>query len=308
MKKSVKVICIIAAVCIALGVCIALSTSVKIGFDFEKLNTETLESKTYTVDEEFQNIDVQTNALNVYFITAEDAQCKVVCTQTKRNMCEISVENDTLTVTQTDTRLWYEHFGIFWNVSDEAEMKITVYLPQQTYRALRVRSQSGNISVSSQFTFDTAEMETASGDIQFAGSVKETLTANSNSGALDLNNLTVRDITAKTASGNITLDSVKTENALRLESNSGIVQLVQTGADMLFCETASGDIQFQDSDADTLKLHSNSGCVNGSLLSSKKFEISTNSGSVDVPPSDNNGGLCAVTTTSGDVTFRISEP
>lgn len=73
-------------------------------------------------------------------------------------------------------------------------------------------------------------------------------------------------------------------------------------------ETASGDIQLQDFDADMLKLHSNSGCVSGSLLSSKKFEISTNSGSVDVPPSDNNGGLCAVTTTSGDVTFRISEP
>ncbi len=346
MKKSVKITCLVAVFCIVLGLIIVLGTSLKIGFDYNQLNTGTLETKTYTVEQPFQNIEIQSRWSNVYFAVAQDAQCEVVCTETERKTCAVSVENGTLTVSQKDTRRWYEYFGIFWGPSDVSEMKITVYLPQQSYQSLRVQSQSGDISVGTEFAFQTADVKTTSGNIKLSSSVKEKLAATSNSGNitvenanadtlwaestsgnltlnaiqvqgsmdlksnsgnLKLGNVTAQNFMAKTTSGNMTLSTVQAKDKLNLEANSGIVRLENVFAQEFVCATTSGDVWLRDSDAHMLTITSNSGCVKGSLCTAKRFEISTNSGDVDVPYSDSGADLCTVTTTSGDVSLRVSD-
>lgn len=347
MKKGVKITCLVAVSCIVLGLLIILGTSFKIGFDYNQLNTGTLETNTYTVEQPFQNIDIQSRWSNVYFAVAQNAQCEVVCTETERKQCVVSVENGTLTVSQKDTRRWYECFGIFWGPSDVSEMKITVYLPQESYQSLRVHSQSGDVSVGTEFAFQTAELQTTSGNIQFLGSVKEQLAANSNSGNitvenvnvdmlqaettsgnlilnaiqvqngidlkatsgnLKMGNVTAQNLTAETTSGNITLNTVQAKDKLDLEASSGTVRLENAVSQELVCATTSGDVRFQDSDAHSITVSSTSGCVEGNLRTAKNFEISTTSGDMDVPYSDSGADLCQVTTTSGDVSLRISEP
>ncbi len=343
MKKSVKITCMVAVSCIVLGIFTVLGVSLKIGFDYKQLNTVTIETKTYAVENSFQNIDIESIWSNVYFDTAEDGQCRVECTETARQTCAVSVENNTLTVKQKDARLWYENFGLFWGASDETEMKITVYLPNRDYQTLRIDSQSGRAFVGEAFTFDTADISTLSGNIQFLGSAKEKLTVhsnsglirvekvnvkvleaqnmsgniifstvhaqenitlNSNSGIMNLEDVQAQTFTARTMSGNILLHTMRVQANMALNSNSGIMNLEDVQAQTFTAETMSGNVLLKDFDADKMEVRTGSGYVRGNLLSPKKFDVSTSSGRVDVPYGDSNAGVCTVTTISGDVSLR----
>lgn len=326
MKKSVKITCIIAASCIVLGLLILLGVSVKFGFDYRNLNTTTAEVKTYAVEQAFENIDIHSLSNNVELSVADGEQCKVVCTETARTACTASVENGTLTVTQKDTRRWYEHFGMYWASSDMPEMKIEVFLPRQEYQDLSVTTQSGDIWVGEPFIFETADLSTTSGNIDFFSAVNNislhstsgnitcqkismatSIEAETTSGNVDLGKISTVDLSARTTSGNLNLFEIYATGDVVLESTSGISQLEKVTAKSFTITTTSGDVWLRDSDADTLHIQSNSGCVKGNLLSKKNFEVSTTSGEVDVPhPSryDENTGICTVTTTSGDITLH----
>lgn len=323
MKKSVKITCIVAASCIVLGLLILLGVSVKFGFDYRNLNTETAEVKTYAVEQAFENIDIHSLSNNVEFSVADGEQCKVVCTETARTACTVSVENGTLTVTQKDTRRWYEHFGMYWAFDDTREMKIEIFLPSQEYCDLSVSTQSGNIWVDEPFLFETADLSASSGEIYF-GTYAERLTVystsgdiacacvgntaslkvESNSGDIELGRIAVADFSVKTTSGNIDLYEMYVDGNADLESNSGKLHLEIFAARSLTVATTSGDVEFVDSDADELDIRSNSGCITGDLRTAKNFEVSTTSGEVDVSYSKDSAGKCYVETTSGDISLH----
>lgn len=323
MKKSVKITCIVAASCIVLGLLILLGVSVKFGFDYRNLNTTTAEVKTYAVEQAFENIDIHSLSNNVEFSVADGEQCKVVCTETARTACTVSVENGTLTVTQKDTRRWYEHFGMYWASSDMPEMKIEVFLPRQEYQDLSVTTQSGDIWVGEPFIFENADLSTTSGNIDFFSAVNNmslhstsgnitcqkismatSIEAETTSGNVDLGKISTVDLSARTTSGNLNLFEIYATGDVVLESTSGISQLEKVTAKSFTITTTSGDVWLRDSDADTLHIQSNSGCVKGNLLSKKNFEVSTTSGEVDVPYSRDDAGRCSVKTTSGDISLR----
>lgn len=325
MKNRVKITCTVAVSCILLGLLIVLGASLKIGFDYKSLNTVTLETKTYTAEEPFQNIDIESIWSNVYFAFAEDGQCRVECTETARQTCAVSVENGTLTVTQKDTRRWYEHFGMYWAFDDTHEMKIEVFLPLQEYRDLSVTTQSGNIKIGKgePFLFKTADLSTSSGEIYFESVAERlavsstsgdivcvrcgniaSLKAESNSGDIELSRVSVTELSVKTTSGNIGIYEIYVDGNADSESNSGNVTLIDTEAKGLVIATTSGNIKLTDTDADELDIESNSGTVTGNLLSEKNFAVSTTSGEVDVPYSRGDAGRCTVKTTSGDITLQ----
>lgn len=323
MKKSIKITCIAAASCIVLGLLILLGVSIKFGFDYRNLNTTTAEVKTYAVEQAFENIDIHSLSNNMKFSAADGEQCKVVCTETARTACTVSVENGTLTVTQKDTRRWYEHFGMYWAPDDVSEMKIEVFLPLQEYRDLSVTTQSGDIWVGEPFIFETADLSTTSGNISFGSAVNDislhstsgnitcqkismatSVKAETTSGNVDLSKISTVELSASTTSGNLNLFEIYATGDAVLESTSGVSQLEKVTAKSFTITTTSGDVWFKDSDANTLDIQSNSGCVKGNLLSKKNFEVSTTSGEVDVPYSRDDAGKCIVKTTSGDISLH----
>jgi len=324
MKKSVKITCIVAASCIALGLLILLGVSVKFGFDYKNLNTTTAEVKTYAVEQAFENIDIHSLSNNVELSAADGEQCKVVCTETARTACAVSVENGTLTVTQKDPRRWYEHFGIYWAFDDTHEMKIQVFLPAaQEYRDLTVSTQSGDIFVGEPFGFETADLSTTSGNMDFGSAVNNlslhstsgnitcqkismatSIQAETTSGNVDLSKISTVDLSVSTTSGNLNLFEIYATGDVVLESTSGISQLEKVTAKSFTITTTSGDIKLTYADAEELDIESNSGKVTGNLLSEKNFAVSTTSGEVDVPYSRGDAGRCTVKTTSGDITLQ----
>ena len=90
---------------------------------------------------------------------------------------------------------------------------------------------------------------------------------------------------ATTSTGEIELDDVVLTGEMNLKTSSGDVELNRCDANTMIITTASGDVE-------------------GTLLTDKIFYVATNSGDVIVPKSTQ-GGMCEVTTSSGDVELEL---
>lgn len=305
MKPSKKIALIVAVGCILLGVLLVAVSRPQGGFPQLEMSTMTFETKTHTISESFQHINIQETEADVRILPAQDGQCKVVCYDSEKLVHTVSVADNTLTVKRTDSRQWHERIGIFWD--DWDDVTVTLYLPEQAYASLVLQTVSGDVSVPAGFTFAEAKLLTTSGDVTFAGTVSEQLLVKSTSGEIKVGNLAGSTVQIITTSGDIDLSNL-TADALTLKSTSGEIELsaVQVSGKAAL-ETTSGDIEFDHTDAGSLRIQTVSGEVEGTLLSGKNFVTRTTSGDVRMPPSDSTAGTCEVTTTSGDIWLRVLE-
>jgi cytoskeletal protein RodZ len=67
----------------------------------------------------------------------------------------------------------------------------------------------------------------------------------------------------------------------------------------------TGDVTFEGSDAASIKVETSSGDVTGTLLSDKIFRYKANTGRVELPQTTT-GGVCDITTDTGDIIIRIA--
>ena len=93
-----------------------------------------------------------------------------------------------------------------------------------------------------------------------------------------------------------------------ISSASGDVEIDRGSASAASIRTASGDVRLDELETDpTLTVQTASGDVELELLSDRFYDIKTNSGSVYAPQSTRDGGMCRITTTSGDVRITVTE-
>lgn len=317
MRKAKKIALIIALACVAAGTAISLGALTAIGFDVSRLNTMKFENNTYQVEESFSNIRIEGAECDVRLLPSRSGACTVVCSEAKNIYHTVAVDSDTLKITRTDNRKWFECMGIYWG-----EMSVTVYLPERVYGDLFIRSVSGDITVPDDFTFSRAEVHSTSGEIDYAAATDHRLTLKTTSGDLTVSGLTAGALDMCSTSGEVTIRSAEIRGDLAVETVSGEIELervnVQTmsarstsgeveltgviAAGRLEIETVSGEIGLEHSDAETLWIKSTSGDVSGSLLSEKRFTTHTTSGTVNVPNTPSpNAGTCEITTTSGNI-------
>lgn len=280
MKITKKNIMIIAVVLIVAGIFLSFGALASMDFDFNKLNTLSFVTNTYSVDEEFTNISVEGAECDIRLLPSEDASCRVVCNESDRISHSVTVKDNTLTIDRTDNRKWWERIGIYLG-----KMEIAVYLPQTEYEALYALSLSGTIDISEDFSFAEAEIYNTSGDVEFLASVKNDLKIKTVSGEVYVADTSPKSLNVQSTSGEVTITSVKVQSVLK-------------------AKTVSGDINLRSCDADSLLLKSTSGEISGTLCTKKKFITDTVSGDVDVPKSKS-GGKCEIETTSGDIEFTI---
>lgn len=320
MKNTKKAI-MAAVILVAAGLAIAFGGMAAMNFDFNKMNTLHFTTNTYSVDESFTNISIETAECDIRLLPSEDDSCKVVCEESKEIFHTVSVKNNTLTIDRTDARKWYKRIvGIYWG-----DMTITVYLPQTAYASLSVLNVSGNTAIPEDFTFTDAKIRSTSGNIDFLAPVEKDLSlktvsgnlhaegtnpksldAQSTSGDIDYaDSIVSDDMTIDTVSGKIRCSNVSASGDINMETTSGKVTLSGvTAAKAIQIETVSGNIELKSCDADTLWLKSTSGKVSGTLLTKKKFLTDTTSGRINVPQSSS-GGKCEIKTTSGNIQFEI---
>ena len=293
-----------------------------------KNNISNFVTNTHKVNEEFHNFNIDIETADLTFTKATDGKSQVVCEEKEKVQHEVAVVNDTLTIKTKDERAWYEKYT-FFNFNFRS-MKVTVYLPETTYEALKVTLSTGDVVVNKDFTFASVDVTASTGKVTMGCKVNETFKVHTSTGDINLNGTNcknldvsastgdisvkdvevVEDIATKTSTGKQTFENVKGHN-LTANASTGNIKLVNTVVnEKMEIKTSTGDVRFDNSDAKTIKVEADTGSVKGTLKTSKIFSAKSNTGSVKVPPMeewDNEGGTCEITTHTGAIDISIAK-
>jgi DUF4097 and DUF4098 domain-containing protein YvlB len=274
---------------------------------------------TYELKEDFNKIDIDLDTSDLEFKVTTDGTKKVVCNETNKQTHSVEVVNNELTIKQHEKRQWFERI-FSWGF----KMKVTVYMPSMAFEKLEIKSSTGDIIVPEDYSFDNSNINVSTGNIKFSADVVEYANFESSTGNMNLSEMSPKALKAKASTGNITLNKVEAEETVNVEASTGDIHFIEvtskdldvktsTGgitftssviANHINAKASTGNVRFEDSDANTLSIKTSTGDVKGTLLTSKIFSVRTDTGKIKVPTSTV-GGLCEITTNTGDIEISI---
>jgi len=315
---------IIGLVIFALGAALFFGAWASLGFGAVELSNVEYEKRSREIDWDFHSLHISESTDDVHIEPAYDGVCRIEYVDSNRHYHKISVENGCLEISRekkAQEGSWFDNITLS---TDFEENLLVIYLPEAEYKELTVHTASADVYAGMGFSFERAEIHTASGDVDIGSVVSGKLSVNTASGDIRAGGQALREMELNTSSGSISLGDASVGAELSLDSTSGDIELsyVNCGeleADSasgrielrdviasrsLDIETTSGDIRLERCDAASLELESTSGYISGTLLSGKDFDVSTNSGDIDLP-SGSRGGKCRISTTSGDIRLSI---
>lgn len=317
MSKATKIWLIVAAVMIACGLILFGAALVTQGLDFDFLQGEPYELHTHPIAEPFESISIDVDTTDITFAVSEDG-CRIECLASRKLTHTASVREGTLYLQLEDDRQWYDYISFF-----SRSPKMTVFLPQGEYDRLTADTDTGDLTIPADFTFqtisiegDTAditclapamqslELEVDTGDVLLKGQKAGEVGISSSTGDITLADSQVGRLELETDTGWIRLENV-TCTSLEGESETGdqYLQAVTATAELKLCSN-TGDIRLNGCDAASLQITTSTGDVTGTLLTEKVFLTKTATGDVSVPQTVS-GGRCEITTSTGDITIRL---
>ena len=319
MKKSTKISLIVASGLVGVGIIIFTAAMFVCGWNFSKLSTTSYVDNTYEINETFDKIFIDTDMTDITFELSDNNTCSVICHEAENAKHSASVQNGALTVKTVDERKWYEHIGINLDMP-----KMTVYLPNNKYTSLFVETDVGNVFIPSDFSFGELEIKGDTAYVDCYSSVLGAMNIRTDAGDIKITKASADNITLSTSTGNVTLTSLEVKNDMEIVTDTGIIGfsdvscsklgvtsdtgevsfLSGCNAGTLSLETDTGNILFEGFDAEEIVVKTDTGDVRGSFLTDKVFITKTDCGEVDVPESIN-GGMCKVTTDSGDIILSV---
>ena len=278
--------------------------------------------RTYTAESSICGVAADCGSADFILLPSENNTCRVECAENETVHYVVTTENSVLHIRRADSRTVFSFFKFYRALRSEP---VRVYLPQDAYKSLEVKVTSGDIAVPAGYTFDTASLHSASGDIACCAECGA-LSGQAASGDITLKDTSCGTLALGTASGAVTLLNIKNESggsietasgkvslenaecaALHINTASGGVDLTHTvSADVMEIGTASGSIHFENCDAASLSLDSMSGSMVGTLNTGKAFRAQSRSSKVDVP-FDTGEGTCKVSTLSGSIRIKIAK-
>ena len=321
MSRSTKIWLIVAAALVASGIIMFGVIMAMLKWDFLKLSTANYESNSYEIDEDFNNISIKTDTADIAFLPSEDGKCKVVCHENEKEKHEVTVQNDTLAINNTNNKKWYDHIHIGINFETT---KITVYLPESEYGSLNIKESTGAVEISKIFKFKSIDIIASTGDIKSSASVSDILKIKTSTGKINVSGISAGSIDLSVTTGNIEASDIKCEGDVKIKVSTGRTKLTNveckniisngdTGdiilnnvisSEKISIKRDTGDVSFNGCDAKELCVENDTGDVKGSLLTEKVFIVQTDTGKKDVPKTTS-GGVCEITTDTGDIIIRI---
>lgn len=278
------------------------------------INNLKYENHEYEISEAFDSISIDVKGSDVKLIPSTDGQCRVVCFENNNYKHSVNVENDTLVVTSI-------HKKVFFGYKNTV---VTVYLPEKEYNSVDVVTTSGDIDVKN-LSAKNINCNVDTGDLELENVVCATLSSTGDTGDVDLenvvtaNNLTIKrdtgeieisllscggDAIVEVDTGDISIDLITCKN-LSIKSDTGEVEVDNAKIDNKFTSVIdTGDLNFTKMDVNEAEITSDTGEVKGSFTSDKIFIVRTSTGKVDVPETTS-GGVCKITTHTGDIIIKI---
>lgn len=321
MDTTIKVWLIVGAVLVILGALIFVAVMSINHWDFSKLCTAKYMTNTHGIQEAFTDIVVNTDTSDILFGISDDNTCQVVCREQEKLTHSVCVVDGVLTIELVDQRKWYEHIGI--NLGNS---QITVYLPRNDYGALTVNASTADVALPRELGFENVEIALSTGDISSFAAVSQAAKFKASTGRIWVESIAPETLDISVTTGSITVTDAACRYDVNLSVTTGKVQLTdmtcrnlcstgRTGDLTLNNVTASGsfnlkyttgDIGFTKCDASEIICKTTTGDVTGTLLTDKVFTTQTSTGHVNVPQTST-GGLCKITTGTGDIRITIEE-
>lgn len=326
---------IIGVILISLGAILILGVAIMNDFN---LGGGKYETNTYTITEDVGSIVINSSTADITVLQSEDGECRVVCFEKKNLKHAVGCEGGELKIDLFDSRRWYEHISF-----GTKQTKITVYLPKVQYDSLKIKESTGDIHISKGLSFASADLSLSTGDVECYASATDTLSVKTSTGDIKCEDISVGRLKLTATTGDITVGGVEAESIdasvstgrvtvteasvlgdvsvkvstgrARLESvrckslysvgSTGSLTLVDViGSEEFSIKRSTGDVSFDGCDAGRITISTDTGDVRGSLLSEKIFDVDTDTGSKSLP-NTSSGGVCKITTDTGDVRITI---
>lgn len=319
MKKRTIIALIVAAVLILAGLLLAAAGIAAAGFDPDSLNRVHTEERTYVVDEPFDSIRLTATVSDVSFVKTR-GDIRVVCTETEQLSYAVMAENGVLKIEAVELRDWWDYIGFF----DWAELKITVYLPEDAYAQLSVQTDTGDVSIPDSFTFSSAEILSDTGDIDSAAKISMDLALCTDTGDIELRGCAPENLSVLTDTGDVALEDISTVGNIQVTTATGEIDMTRVRGKSISLESSTGDQELQDvlaenalnilsstgevsllgCDATQIRIDTNTGDISGVLLTPKEFFAYTDTGDVRIAShSGTPSGQCYVNSSTGDINF-----
>ncbi len=133
---------LIGVILCVIGAVIIVKTLFQAGFDAENFNTAEYVMNACDVEEAFTNLSIRGDIENVILVASGDEKCHVIFREEERAPHQARVEKDTLTITVTDDRRWYEKIG-FWTEGPT----VTIALPKAEYGEIKIENNTGDVRI-----------------------------------------------------------------------------------------------------------------------------------------------------------------
>lgn len=291
-----------------------------------------------TITGEFTDIHIDINWADLELLPSPDGTCYYKAATYDNMFCSHRVENGTLKIRQDDNRKWHQHIGIYWE-----KTSLQVYLPEDVYGQLTIQSDTSDVTIPADFTFENVTITTDTGDLTITCQVTQQLNMTSTTGDMTVRGVAPQSVTAAATTGDVYMQDI-TCNDLSVSTSTGFCRIlradvtkslsassttgdkyladVQCGTLKLEATTGdselrnvvvtgdarlesdTGDWELEGFDAANISIETSTGDVEGTLLSEKSFFTDTHTGDVEVPRTDS-GGKCEITTDTGDIEIEI---
>ena len=257
------------------------------------------ETNIHEINEVFNNISIQTDTADIYFVMSNDGMCRVVCYEEAKERHSVEVQNGILTINALNDKKWYDYIGV--NIDSP---KITIYLPEAEYSSLVIEESTGDIEISKNFEFKNIDISLSTGDVKCYASAEETIKIVAGTGNIYIESISASSIDLTVSTGRVTVSDIVCKNLTSTGSTGDISLKNVVSTEKISIERGTGDITLEGSDAAELFISTDTGDIKGSLLTDKVFITKTDTGRINVPGSTT-GGRCEITTDTGDIKISI---
>ena len=229
---------IIALILIVVGAGLFAVAMAANGWDFTKLSTRPYVTKTHTVTEPFTDLSINASTAKVVFLPSSDGTVRVTCFDDEHVTYAVEVDDGTLKIDPVHKkRSWLDRIAITLQSA-----KITIELPLNTYGALTVKENTGDIEIPADFAFENIDITTGTGDISVAASVYGSLKLHTSTGDIRVEGGTPTSMDLSVSTGKINVTDVACGGDLLLKVSTGKSLLTNLTCKSLTTQGNTGDI------------------------------------------------------------------
>ncbi|GEM_PF-6065777 len=203
------------------------------------LSGEEGEKLEMTVSDPFDAVKIFVCSADVRIGRSEDDRTHVVNYGGKEDDFEISVQDGTLFIRQSEKKAW----SIFCRKYSMQSGDLGLFLPEKAYRLLEVKNKSGDLEMGGNMEINEIQMTLGSGDIRFFGFYRVgTVSFLTKAGDIEAQEVECEAMKAMSDAGDIRIENVVAKTKLEVESNAGDLLTMNCEAEEEYLRTGAGDI------------------------------------------------------------------